>query len=112
MSKTTAIYKSLTVKELKRTGNTATIVLEIDNGSRIDELLIAKKHGLIGLIVDAVLVPVKLDRITTRENKLATIYVQHKTMLEHDISLDSIPNASLELQYDMDAPLFPDLIDP
>ncbi len=113
MPKATAIYKSVTIRELKRTGNTATVVLEIDSGSRIDELMTAKTHGLIGLLVDnSTLVPVKLDRVTARENKLATIFVQHSKLKSCGVLVDDLADAELYLQYDLDAPLFPDEIDP
>jgi hypothetical protein len=99
-------YKAKSTKFLERTGWTHTIRLALPNGTSMDQLLMSKKHGDLALHIGNERIPVRLDRITSVEASIATVFVQHDKFEKVGTSSDELMNGDLKLEFDVQTALF------
>ena len=96
----------LSVKSLERTGVTCTMNVTLEANTRLDEIMMARKHGDLALHVADRRVPVRCDRISIKDAKIGTFFVQHSILERHGVSLDDLMNDELRLEFSVDAALF------
>jgi hypothetical protein len=112
MTNISVAYKDISIKDMNRTGDTASIKLELPLTASMDDLFLVKNNGLIAFVVNGVEVPVKLHSTNGVKEKHARIFVQMKTLRAYAVTTDSMIDAVLEIRYSLDTPLFPNMDDP
>lgn len=113
MPRITVIHNRSTTKHQERTGLTVTMNLELDFAARLDEIMLARKHGDFALHLNSSRVPVRCERISIKDAKLGTFFVQHDILGRHGVTLDDVVTSNLALEYNTDQALFaPDEMNP
>ncbi|NJK42937.1 MAG: hypothetical protein HC933_00535 [Pleurocapsa sp. SU_196_0] len=106
MSKLAVVHTRTAVRHQERTGLTLTINLELPIDARLDEMMLARKHGDFALHVLGERLPVRVDRIAVKDSKLMTCFVEHEKLELHGVLIDNIVAGDLALEYNTEQALF------
>lgn len=106
MSRIAVNHLRTAVRHQERTGLTCTINLELPLNARLDEMMFARKHGDFALYVIGERVPVRVDRISIKDAKLMTCFVEVAKLEIAGVLIDNIVSGDLMLEYNAEAALF------
>jgi hypothetical protein len=112
MDQIKAQWRKTVITDQERTGLTLTINLALDEACSVDGLMLAKRNGLLGLIVNGTMVPCNLHQVSWQDAKIATVYAQLEEFTNAGVNVESISKGALKIGYSVERGLFPDAENP